>query len=93
MNVVCIHCDNGRDRTGMMVSAWLLQTKRCLTASHAITFFASVRGGISPCVTIPSQRRYPFLVNLVCVEVYFLFFFYCLFMFVYVCFEIQSDGR
>eukprot|EP00026_Physarum_polycephalum_P000925 Phypoly_transcript_00926.p1 GENE.Phypoly_transcript_00926~~Phypoly_transcript_00926.p1 ORF type:complete len:770 (+),score=85.63 Phypoly_transcript_00926:161-2470(+) len=58
MNVVCVHCDNGRDRTGMMVSAWLLQTKRCLTASHAITFFASVRGGISPCVTIPSQRRY-----------------------------------
>jgi phosphatidylinositol-3,4,5-trisphosphate 3-phosphatase/dual-specificity protein phosphatase PTEN len=58
MNVACVHCDNGRDRTGMLVSAWLLQTRRCLTASHAITFFASVRGGISPCVTIPSQRRY-----------------------------------
>lgn len=58
LNVICVHCDNGRDRTGMMVCAWLLQTKRCLTASHAISFFESVRGNSNPCVAIPSQRRY-----------------------------------
>jgi len=70
VNVVCVHCDNGRDRSGMMLCAWLLQTKRCLTASHSISFFESVRGANTECIPLPSQRRYPIITEIVFANVY-----------------------
>jgi len=58
LNVICVHCDSGRDRTGLMICCWLLQSKKCQTATHSIILYAGVRGGKTGSVTLPSQRRY-----------------------------------
>eukprot|EP00027_Filamoeba_sp_ATCC50430_P016422 CAMPEP_0168573568 /NCGR_PEP_ID=MMETSP0413-20121227/18608_1 /TAXON_ID=136452 /ORGANISM="Filamoeba nolandi, Strain NC-AS-23-1" /LENGTH=779 /DNA_ID=CAMNT_0008606835 /DNA_START=37 /DNA_END=2373 /DNA_ORIENTATION=- len=42
-NVAIVHCNNGKERTGLLVCCWLLFSKKCSSASHAIQFFTSKR--------------------------------------------------
>lgn len=41
--VVIVHCDSGQDRSGVFVSAFLLYSRCCLSASDAINFFKTRR--------------------------------------------------
>jgi hypothetical protein len=55
--VVAIHCKAGKGRTGTAICALLVYAE-AMTALQAVKWYAYVRGGFSPGVTIPSQVRW-----------------------------------
>mmetsp|Transcript_98184 Transcript_98184/g.306287 ORF Transcript_98184/g.306287 Transcript_98184/m.306287 type:complete len:760 (-) Transcript_98184:101-2380(-) len=57
-NVVAVHCKAGKGRTGLVVSSFLLHTRKCNKASEALENFAQKRTFDGKGVTIPSQIRY-----------------------------------
>lgn len=57
-NVVAVHCKAGKGRTGMMLSALLLQCGAAPTATEAIALFGRARTTDGKGITIPSQMRY-----------------------------------
>eukprot|EP00808_Paulinella_micropora_P011455 g56338.t1 len=63
MNVVCVHCDAGQGRSGMVVASLLLYTRLMQPAAKALQYVSSRRfrqlgRGSPPLVHHPSQRRY-----------------------------------
>ena len=54
-NVIVVHCLAGKGRTGVFISALLLASRVCSSASLAIDMFNTNRGGTG--VKIPSQIR------------------------------------
>eukprot|EP01113_Clastostelium_recurvatum_P033160 TRINITY_DN4352_c0_g1_i2.p1 TRINITY_DN4352_c0_g1~~TRINITY_DN4352_c0_g1_i2.p1 ORF type:complete len:1178 (+),score=171.65 TRINITY_DN4352_c0_g1_i2:40-3534(+) len=71
LHVGVVHCSNGKERSGVMVCCWLLQQRKCLSASHALDYFVTVRcrsgvGGLGAVprgphnenIMSPSLRRY-----------------------------------
>eukprot|EP01065_Artemidia_motanka_P022257 TRINITY_DN26475_c0_g1_i1.p1 TRINITY_DN26475_c0_g1~~TRINITY_DN26475_c0_g1_i1.p1 ORF type:complete len:1141 (+),score=313.82 TRINITY_DN26475_c0_g1_i1:44-3424(+) len=57
-NVAVVHCDTGRARTGVCVSALLLATGAAASVDEALRRFSDVRGQDGPCVVVPSHLRY-----------------------------------
>jgi phosphatidylinositol-3,4,5-trisphosphate 3-phosphatase/dual-specificity protein phosphatase PTEN len=57
-NVVAVHCKAGKGRTGLVISSFLLHTKKCRTAREALEIFGTRRTFNGKGVTIPSQIRY-----------------------------------
>ena len=57
-NVAVVHCCNGVQRTGVMVSSYLLHDHIFDSAKDALQFFATARTRNGVGVVIPSQRRY-----------------------------------
>jgi len=58
-NVAVIHCQAGKGRTGVMISALLIYSGAVASAEDALAWFALYRGNgtVDGGVTIPSQKR------------------------------------
>ena len=62
-NVLCLHCDQGTGRSGVMCCAWLLYTRQVPSAREALKHFGLTRTEIRVAnklqgVETPSQKRY-----------------------------------
>lgn len=58
LNVVVVHCKAGKGRTGLVISAFLLHTRKASSAKEALELFGQQRTHNGKGVTIPSQIRY-----------------------------------
>eukprot|EP01026_Neomeris_dumetosa_P065987 TRINITY_DN6359_c0_g1_i1.p1 TRINITY_DN6359_c0_g1~~TRINITY_DN6359_c0_g1_i1.p1 ORF type:complete len:552 (+),score=40.02 TRINITY_DN6359_c0_g1_i1:29-1657(+) len=57
-NIIVVHCQAGKGRTGVMVCGLLIFINKCKNAQEAINLFARMRTNNGKGVTIPSQQRY-----------------------------------
>ena len=61
---IAVHCKSGRDRTGVMIAAWLMYSGFASSAEDAMAWFVARRTGargparISEAIPMPSQQRY-----------------------------------
>eukprot|EP00291_Cryptomonas_curvata_P017130 CAMPEP_0172171826 /NCGR_PEP_ID=MMETSP1050-20130122/12107_1 /TAXON_ID=233186 /ORGANISM="Cryptomonas curvata, Strain CCAP979/52" /LENGTH=1269 /DNA_ID=CAMNT_0012843299 /DNA_START=441 /DNA_END=4250 /DNA_ORIENTATION=- len=59
---IAVHCKSGRDRTGVMIAAWLLYSRFSESADDAMKWFVSrrisKRAGIGKGIPMVSQQRY-----------------------------------
>jgi phosphatidylinositol-3,4,5-trisphosphate 3-phosphatase/dual-specificity protein phosphatase PTEN len=57
-NIAVVHCRNGKNRTGLMTSCFLLYSNQFSVSEDAIAFFGNRRAQDGRGVTNPSQIRY-----------------------------------
>eukprot|EP01130_Rhizamoeba_saxonica_P002924 TRINITY_DN1288_c0_g1_i1.p1 TRINITY_DN1288_c0_g1~~TRINITY_DN1288_c0_g1_i1.p1 ORF type:complete len:546 (-),score=101.47 TRINITY_DN1288_c0_g1_i1:24-1661(-) len=57
-NIVSVHCDDGKGRTGVVISSYFIYVGECRTASEALQKFDWTRSNSGQAITFPSQRRY-----------------------------------
>jgi protein-tyrosine phosphatase len=57
-NVIAVHCSNGVNRSGLMISCLLILMKICNSAEEAAQYFGGKRCVKKEALFLPSQRRY-----------------------------------
>jgi len=62
-NVAVIHCKEGRERSGVVIAAYLVKSGVFATPKEALDYYASMRSKYQEGVQTPSQLRY---VNYIC---------------------------